>query len=74
MQQMGRGVTPNTVAALREHRFEHGATRSLTVSTANRNDRTNGIDAHCKAHRLHTLEAEGNRLRMQLLQIGEPLL
>jgi hypothetical protein len=72
-QQMGRGVTTNTVAALREHRLEHGAARSLAVGTANRNDRTNGIDAQREAHRLHALEAEGDRLRMQLLQIGEPL-
>ena len=73
-QQMRRGVAADAVTGMCQHRFQHCTARTLAVGAADRDERKSRIDPQRAAHLLDAVEAEGNRLRMQLLEIDEPLL
>ena len=74
MNQMRRGVNMNAAARGFEDRAHERNGRALAIGAADGHDRPGRPDIKHAADLLDAVEAERDRLRMQLLQVREPLL
>src|SRR5689334_5477011 len=70
---MRRRVASNTIAGAQKHGLQHGAARALAVGAADRNHRKRRRKSERLLDPDHALEPHRDRLRMQLLEIFEPL-